>query len=192
MWGINSNKVRSPSSSIDVFEGVVGIGSGNNGREGTKSLSDISSVADLLGSLGTGRSSRSENNRANQRRRHSNSFESNSAMGMYMLDEEEQWAMVLIREIKFALIEIRNVIFGRDNSSGSKSNPSSPKNIVNREESSNSLTLADKVSALTFNGEDIKIDTSEMANGTVSFNTDAIAGLGSDVITFGDDIDKDV
>jgi WD40 repeat protein len=153
MWGINSNKVRSPSSSIDVFEGVVGIGSGNNGRESTKSLSDISSVADLLGSLGTGRSLRSENNRANQRRRHSNSFESNSAMGMYMLDEEEQWAMVLIREIKFALIEIRNVIFGRDNSSGSKSNPSSPKNIVNREESSNSLTLADKVSALTFNGE---------------------------------------
>jgi|TARA_B100001093_G_scaffold131188_1_gene123779 hypothetical protein len=50
-------------------------------------------------------------------------------------------------------------------------------------------TLGD---TLTFNGEDIKIDTSEMANGTVSFNTDAIAGLGSDVITFGDDIDKDV
>jgi len=50
-------------------------------------------------------------------------------------------------------------------------------------------TLGD---TLTFNGEDIKIDTSEMANGTVSFNTDAIAGLGSDVITFADDIDKDV
>ena len=50
-------------------------------------------------------------------------------------------------------------------------------------------TLGD---TLTFNGEDIKIDTSDIANGTVSFNTDAIAGLGSDVITFADDIDKDV
>ena len=50
-------------------------------------------------------------------------------------------------------------------------------------------TLGD---TLTFNGEDIKIDTSDIANGTVSFNTDAIAGLGSNVITFADDIDKDV
>ena len=78
-----------------------------------------------------------------------------------MLDEEEQWAMVLIREIKFALIEMAKCNICRDNSSGSKSNPSSPKNIVNREESSNSLTLADKVSALTFNGE-VKNEINQM------------------------------
>ena len=50
-------------------------------------------------------------------------------------------------------------------------------------------TLGD---TLTFNGEDIKIDTSDIANGTVSFDENYVAGLGSDVITFGDDIDKDV
>ena len=140
-------------SSIDAFDSVIGIGNGNFGRETAKSLTDISSVADLLGSLGTGRSSRSENNRGSLRRRHSNSFESNSAMGMYMLDEEEQWAMALIREIKVALIKTRTEIFDRDPISGSQSNPSSPKNVINRIETSNSLTLADKVSALAFENE---------------------------------------
>ena len=54
MWGINSSKVRSPSTSIDVFDASLGLGN----REATKSLSDVSSVADLLEALGTGRSSR--------------------------------------------------------------------------------------------------------------------------------------
>ena len=50
-------------------------------------------------------------------------------------------------------------------------------------------TLGD---ALSFN-DDIKIDTSDIgAAGTVTFGGDYVAGLGSDVITFGDDIDKDV
>ena len=93
MWGINSSKVRSPSTSIDVFDGGLVIGS----REATKSLSDVSSVADLLEALGTGRSSRNENTRERQRRKHSSSFESNAGMGMYMLEEEEQWATVLLR-----------------------------------------------------------------------------------------------
>ena len=49
-------------------------------------------------------------------------------------------------------------------------------------------TLGD---ALTFN-DDIKIDTSDIgAAGVVTFGEDYVAGLGSDVITFGDDIDKD-
>ena len=49
-------------------------------------------------------------------------------------------------------------------------------------------TLGD---ALTFN-DDIKIDTSDIgAAGTVTFGADYAVGLGSDVITFGDDIDKD-
>ena len=106
MWGINSSKVRSPSTSIDVFDGGLVIGS----REATKSLSDVSSVADLLEALGTGRSSRNENTRERQRRKHSSSFESNAGMGMYMLEEEEQWATVLIREIKIALIKTRSTI----------------------------------------------------------------------------------
>ena len=50
-------------------------------------------------------------------------------------------------------------------------------------------TLGD---ALTFN-DDIHIDTSDIgAAGTVTFGGDYVAGLGSDVITFPDDIDKDV
>ena len=50
-------------------------------------------------------------------------------------------------------------------------------------------TLGD---ALTFN-DDIQIDTTNIAAGeTVTFGADYVAGLGSDVITFGDDIDKDV
>ena len=50
-------------------------------------------------------------------------------------------------------------------------------------------TLGD---ALTFN-DDIHIDTSDIgAAGTVTFGGDYVAGLGQDVITFGDDIDKDV
>ena len=50
-------------------------------------------------------------------------------------------------------------------------------------------TLGD---ALSFN-DDINIDTSDIgAAGTVTFGGDYVAGLGSDVITFGDDIDKDV
>jgi len=50
-------------------------------------------------------------------------------------------------------------------------------------------TLGD---ALTFN-DDIRIDTSDIgAAGTVTFGGDYVAGLGSDVITFPDDIDKDV
>ena len=50
-------------------------------------------------------------------------------------------------------------------------------------------TLGD---ALSFT-DDIKIDTSDIgAAGTVTFGGDYVAGLGSDVITFPDDIDKDV
>ena len=50
-------------------------------------------------------------------------------------------------------------------------------------------TLGD---ALTFN-DDIQIDTSDIgAAGTVTFGGDYVAELGSDVITFADDIDKDV
>jgi hypothetical protein len=49
-------------------------------------------------------------------------------------------------------------------------------------------TLGD---TLTFN-DDIKIDTSAYTDGTVTFGGDYVAGLGSDVITFPDDIDKDV
>ena len=49
-------------------------------------------------------------------------------------------------------------------------------------------TLGD---AITFN-DDIQIDTSDVAAETVTFGADYVAGLGSDVITFGDDIDKDV
>ena len=50
-------------------------------------------------------------------------------------------------------------------------------------------TLGD---ALTFN-DDIQIYTSDIcAAGTVTFGGDYVAGLGSDVITFADDIDKDV
>ena len=49
-------------------------------------------------------------------------------------------------------------------------------------------TLGD---TLTFNGEDIKIDTSDIANGTVSFDKNYVAGLGSDVITFSDDLNQD-
>jgi len=49
-------------------------------------------------------------------------------------------------------------------------------------------TLGD---SLTFN-DDIHIDTSDIgAAGTVTFGSDYLAGLGSDVITFPDDIDKD-
>ena len=48
---------------------------------------------------------------------------------------------------------------------------------------------------LSFN-EDIKINTADYAYsgdaGTVTFTGDPIAGLGSDVITFADDIDKDI
>ena len=49
-------------------------------------------------------------------------------------------------------------------------------------------TLGD---TLTFN-DDINIDTSAYTDGTVTFGADYVAGLGSDVITFPDDIDKDV
>ena len=49
-------------------------------------------------------------------------------------------------------------------------------------------TLGD---AITFN-DDIQIDTSDVAAETVTFGADYVAGLGSDVITFGDDINKDV
>ena len=51
-------------------------------------------------------------------------------------------------------------------------------------------TLGD---ALTFN-DNINIDTSEYVGAaeTVTFGGDYVAGLGQDVITFGDDIDKDV
>ena len=54
-------------------------------------------------------------------------------------------------------------------------------------------TLGD---ALTFN-DDIQIDTSDYVGAastvdTVTFGGDYVAGLGSDVITFPDDIDKDV
>jgi len=49
-------------------------------------------------------------------------------------------------------------------------------------------TLGD---ALTFN-DDIKIDTTNFAAGeTVTFGADYAAGLGSDVITFGDDLNND-
>ena len=49
-------------------------------------------------------------------------------------------------------------------------------------------TLGD---SLTFN-DDIHIDTSDLTSaGTVTFGSDYVAGLGSDVITFPDDIDKD-
>ena len=148
MWGINRSKVRSPSASIDVFDGGLGIG----GREATKSLSDVSSVADLLEALGTGRSSRNENTRERQRRKHSSSFESNAGMGMYMLEEEEQWATVLIREIKIALIKTRSTIFDRKENS-SQTNPSSSKDHVDNKEFSTSLSIADKVSALSFGTE---------------------------------------
>ena len=56
-------------------------------------------------------------------------------------------------------------------------------------------TLGD---AVTFTGDvdlsGVNIDTTNIAatNAPVTFGTDYIAGLGSDVITFGDDIDKDV
>ena len=50
-------------------------------------------------------------------------------------------------------------------------------------------TLGD---ALTFN-DDIQIDTSDIgAAGTVTFGADYGAGLGSDVITFPDDMNNDV
>ena len=54
-------------------------------------------------------------------------------------------------------------------------------------------TLGD---ALTFN-DDIQFDTSDYVGAastvdTVTFGGDYVAGLGSDVITFGDDIDKDI
>ena len=54
-------------------------------------------------------------------------------------------------------------------------------------------TLGD---SLTFN-DDIQIDTSDYVGAastvdTVTFGGDYVAGLGSDVITFGDDIDKDI
>ena len=50
-------------------------------------------------------------------------------------------------------------------------------------------TLGD---ALTFN-DDIKIDTSDIgAAGTVTFGADYAVGLGSDVITFPDDLNQDV
>ena len=49
-------------------------------------------------------------------------------------------------------------------------------------------TLGD---ALTFN-DDIKIDTSDIgAAGVVTFGGDYVAGLGSDVITFPDDMNND-
>ena len=49
-------------------------------------------------------------------------------------------------------------------------------------------TLGD---ALTFN-DDIQIDTSNIAAGeTVTFGADYVAGLGSDVITFSDDLNQD-
>ena len=49
-------------------------------------------------------------------------------------------------------------------------------------------TLGD---AVTFTG-DVDLSTVAATNAPVTFGTDYIAGLGSDVITFGDDIDKDV
>ena len=51
-------------------------------------------------------------------------------------------------------------------------------------------TLGD---AITFN-DNINIDTSEYVGAaeTVTFGGDYVAGLGQDVITFGDDIDKDI
>ena len=51
-------------------------------------------------------------------------------------------------------------------------------------------TLGDNI---TFN-DDINIDTSEYVGAaeTVTFGGDYVAGLGQDVITFGDDIDKDI
>ena len=50
-------------------------------------------------------------------------------------------------------------------------------------------TLGD---ALTFN-DDIHIDTSDIgAAGTVTFGADYAVGLGSDVITFPDDLNQDV
>ena len=121
-------------------------------REATKSLSDVSSVADLLEALGTGRSSRNENTRERQRRKHSSSFESNAGMGMYMLEEEEQWATVLIREIKIALIKTRSTIFDRKENR-SQTNPSSSKGLLDNKKSSTSLSIADKDSALSFGTE---------------------------------------
>ena len=51
-------------------------------------------------------------------------------------------------------------------------------------------TLGDNI---TFN-DNINIDTSEYVGAaeTVTFGEDYVAGLGQDVITFGDDIDKDI
>ena len=51
-------------------------------------------------------------------------------------------------------------------------------------------TLGDNI---TFN-DNINIDTSEYVGAaeTVTFGGDYVAGLGQDVITFGDDIDKDI
>ena len=39
---------------------------------------------------------------------------------------------------------------------------------------------------------DINIDTTNLAAETVTFGGEYVAGLGQDVITFGDDIDKDI
>ena len=49
-------------------------------------------------------------------------------------------------------------------------------------------TLGD---AVTFTG-DVDLSNIAATNAPVTFGTDYIAGLGSDVITFADDIDKDV
>jgi len=48
-------------------------------------------------------------------------------------------------------------------------------------------TLGD---SLTFN-DDISINTDDLTGGTVTFGTDYVAGLGSDVITFSDDMNQD-
>ena len=77
---------------------------------------------------------------------------------MYMLEEEEQWATVLIREIKIALIKTRSIIFDRNDSS-SHSNPSSPTALLNCAETSASLSIADEVSALSFGTENNADDT---------------------------------
>ena len=122
MWGIHNTNVRSPSTSIDYDNGVLG---GSRGKGGpSKSLSDIGTMSELLDAVSSRRTSlRGDGEHrveSKQPRRRGGSLNEMGLLhgqsptgwdGMYLLDEEEQWAMALVEAIKRSLREVRQTIF---------------------------------------------------------------------------------
>ena len=158
MWGIRNTSVKSPSASVDLYEA----------RDGpSKSMSDIGSMSELLEAVSSAGSSGARSNRTESdkgislgggRRSRASSLTENSIRrqlnlagnidGLYLLDEEEQWSMALIRSIKVALIKVREVIFGRTDHQNPNSEAATE--AAGGARSTSSFSIADEVSALTF------------------------------------------